>query len=65
MQCTQHDSIDEYRKTLAENIFSCMEMSKQSYVETVMMPIKKFSDYLKWKSDLENEKNKLMHEETT
>jgi len=42
-----------------------MEMSGQSYSEIAAMPIKKFYDYLKWKSDLEDEKRKLMREEVT
>jgi len=42
----------------------CMEMSKQSYIETIMMPVKRFQDYLKWKSDLEDERKKMIQEET-
>lgn len=41
-----------------------MEMSKQSYHDTVFMPIQKFYNYLKWKSELEEEKQKIMDEET-
>jgi len=41
-----------------------MEMSKQSYVEVVNMPVKKFYDYLSWKIKLEEEKRKIMEEET-
>ena len=62
--CTAYDQITEYRKNLDQNVYSCMEMSKQSYHEVMFMPIKKFYDYLKWKSDLEEEKQKLMEEET-
>ena len=40
-----------------------MELSKQSYQETVMMPVKKFQDYLKWKSELEESKQKQMQEQ--
>ena len=39
-----------------------MELSKQSYTETVLMPVKRFYDYLKWKSDLEEERRKIMEE---
>lgn len=39
-------------------------MSKQSYFAVMSMPIKRFYDYLKWKSDLEEEKQKIMNEET-
>jgi len=40
-----------------------MEMSKQSYSDVMKMPVKKFYDYLKWKSDLEEEKRKMILEE--
>lgn len=40
-----------------------MEMSKQSYNETVSMPVKRFYNYLKWKSDLEEDKRKSLMEE--
>ncbi len=39
-----------------------MEMAKQSYSETLLMPVKRFYDYMKWKAELEEEKNKLMEE---
>lgn len=60
---SEHDQIAEYRKTLANNIYACMEMSGMSYSEVAAMPVKKLFDYLKWKSDLEEEKRKLMKEE--
>lgn len=40
-----------------------MEMSGQAYTEVVLMPVKRFYDYLKWKTDLEEEKKKMMEEE--
>lgn len=40
-----------------------MEMSRQSYNDVVNMPVKRFYNYLKWKTDLEEEKQKLMEEE--
>jgi len=40
-----------------------MEMSKQSYKDIVSMPVQRFYSYLKWKSDLEEEKKKMMTEE--
>ena len=40
-----------------------MEMSNQSYIEVIAMPVKRFYDYLKWKTDLEEEKKKMMEEE--
>jgi len=40
-----------------------MELSRQSYVECILMPYKKFQDYMKWKSKLEEEKQKHIKEE--
>jgi len=40
-----------------------MEMSKQSYGEIVRMPVKRFYSYLRWKSELEEEKKKMVTEE--
>lgn len=40
-----------------------MEMSKQSYRDTMQMPVKRFYNYLKWKTDLEEEKRKLITED--
>ena len=62
VQYTQHNEIERYRNSLAENIFSCMELSQQSYIEITLMPVKRFYDYLKWKSSLEIEKEKMLEE---
>jgi hypothetical protein len=35
-----------------------MELSKQSYDEVISMPYTRFVDYIKWKTELENEKEK-------
>jgi hypothetical protein len=40
-----------------------MELSKQSYFEVMMMPVKRFHNYMKWKNDLEEEKQKMILEE--
>jgi hypothetical protein len=40
-----------------------MEMSGQSYVECLLMPFKRFQDYMVWKGKLEEEKQKRMSEE--
>ena len=61
--CTQSESINDYRDTLEKNIFSCIEMSKQSYDQVIAMPIKRFYNYLRWKSDLEDEKQKMILDE--
>jgi len=45
------------------NIFSCMELSKQGYQDVVDMPIKRFYNYLKWKTDLEEDKKKMIEEQ--
>ena len=58
----QDEHIDHYKKELNSSIFSCMELGKQQYSSIILMPVKKFYDYLKWKSDLEEEKSKLMNE---
>jgi len=39
-----------------------MEMSNQSYIEVASMPVKRFFNYLKWKTDLEEERRKMMAE---
>jgi len=39
-----------------------MEAGKQQYSSIMMMPVKRLINYLKWKSDLEEEKAKLMKE---
>lgn len=64
VHCSQPDSVVEFKENLAENIFACMEMSKQSYTDVILMPQKRFQDYLKWKTKLEEEKQKRFDEET-
>lgn len=41
-----------------------MEMSKQGYCESVLMPVKRFYNYLKWKTDLEEDRRKMLEEVT-
>jgi hypothetical protein len=41
-----------------------MEMSRQSYTDAMLMPVKRFYDYLKWKTQLEEEKQKRFAEES-
>lgn len=52
------NTVEQYKKTLRENIFACMEYSKQPYESVLSMPILRFQEYLKWKTDLEEEKMK-------
>ena len=39
-----------------------MELMKQNYFDIIFMPVKRFHDLIKWKGDLEEERNKLMKE---
>ena len=63
VHCTQHDDIIQYKADLNESVYACMEMSKQSYVECMSMPLKRFQDYMVWKTKLEEEKQKRINEE--
>jgi len=63
VHCTQHNDIVKYKDDLNESIYTCMEMSHQSYSECMLMPFKRFQDYLIWKSRLEEEKQKRINEE--
>lgn len=60
--CTEYDAIDSYKKVLNDNVFTCMELSHQSYNEVMAMPVKKLFDYLKWKNSLEDSKRKILEE---
>lgn len=48
---------------MSQNIYTCMEMSKQSYPDVIIMPVQRFYDYLKWKADLEEERKKMLEEQ--
>ena len=63
VHCTQHDDIISYKEELNENVYTCMEMSKQSYAECMMMPFKRLQDYMVWKAKLEDHKHKKLNEE--
>jgi hypothetical protein len=39
-----------------------MEMSEQSYIDVVSMPLQRFYNYLKWKTKLEEERRNSMEE---
>ena len=60
----QPDSIEKYRKSLAADIFTCMELSGQPFDNVVEMPLQKFYGYMKWKTDLEEEKQRRIDEES-
>lgn len=40
-----------------------MEMSNQSYSDTLGMPVTRFQNYLKWKIKLEEDKSKALDEQ--
>jgi hypothetical protein len=42
-----------------------MELGKQQYQNIIEMPVKIFHDYIKWKSDVENEKAKILKNEAS
>lgn len=62
---TQTDKINSYLKDLKETVFSCMELSRQSYNEVMSMPIQKVYDYMRWKIKLEEDKQAIMKENMT
>ena len=60
--CTQLDIIDDYKKMLSDSIFACIEMVHQGYIDIMHMPVKRFNDLLKWKSDIEDQRMKLIED---
>ena len=58
-----YNAVTQYKNVMNENIFSCMEMTKQSYIDIMSMPIKRFNDFIKWKAKLEEDKQKAMDDE--
>lgn len=60
----QPNSVEQYRNALAADVYTCMEMSRQSYTDVMKMPLQRLYDYLKWKTNLEEEKQKRIEEET-
>jgi hypothetical protein len=40
-----------------------MELAKQAYPDTVVMPVTRFQNYLKWKIKLEEDKSKSLDEQ--
>jgi len=55
-----HDEVIKFKNELAQDVYFCMEWSKQSYNDVMDMPVKRFRDYLKWKRDYEQEKQNLI-----
>jgi len=56
----QDDKIDQYKKDLEENIFTCKELTGSSYLEIMSMPVERFYRLIKWKSSLEKDKQRIM-----
>jgi hypothetical protein len=56
------DEIDKFRNIWNEEVFSAIEMLKQPYDTVINMPVLKLKDMLKWKSKLEEDKEKLIKE---
>jgi hypothetical protein len=65
VHCTRHNDVIDFKDQINEAIYACMEMSKQSYVECQLMPMKRLQDYMKWKDKLEREKQKQLDEEAS
>ena len=59
---TKSDLQNKFRDELEENIFSCMELSRQSYQDIVSMPLQRFYNYLQWKTKYDEDKRKLIEE---
>jgi len=57
--CTRFSEISSYRDDLEKNIFSSIEMGKMEYMSIMTMPVKRFLNYLKWKTELEENKKKM------
>jgi hypothetical protein len=60
--CTQYEKIDEFKKGFQENIFACKELANETYQSILMMPVERFYSLIKWKTDLEKDKQKMMDE---
>ena len=56
------DEIDKFRNIWNEEVFSAIEMLKQPYDTVINMPVLKLKNMLKWKSKLEEDKEKLIKE---
>jgi hypothetical protein len=62
VQCTSSEYRESFLEAQNELIFAAMEAGHQQYESIVKMPVQKLNDYLKWKTKLEKEKEKLMDE---
>jgi len=62
VQCTSSEYRQSFIEAQNELIFAAMEAGHQQYESIVKMPVSKLTEYLKWKSNLEKEKEKLMND---
>jgi hypothetical protein len=60
--CTRYDNISEFKKNLQENIFACKELTGEGYIDIMSLPVERFYGLIKWKTDLEKDKQKMMNE---
>jgi len=47
-----------------QNVFTCMDLTGQKYIDIMYMPIKTFLDFIKWKIEVEESKQKKIDELT-
>lgn len=57
------NQVTKFRIDLENSVFSYMEMTGQGYSHVMNMPIQRFYNHTKWKSDLEKEKQKMLEKE--
>ena len=60
--CTQYDKVSQYKKNLQENIFACKELTGEGYLDIMHIPVDRFYAMIKWKTDLEKDKQKMMND---
>lgn len=60
--CTQVDKITKFKENLEEDIFVLIEMCGQQYDSIMVMPIQRFYNLIKWKRDLERDKENQLEE---
>jgi hypothetical protein len=41
-----------------QNVFTCMDLTNQKYIDIMCMPVKTFLDFITWKIEIEKEKKK-------
>ncbi|GAG80516.1 unnamed protein product [marine sediment metagenome] len=59
---TSDDEVDKFKRNWDEEVFSIMEMMKQPYDAVMNMPVQKLKNLFKWKTKLEDDKEKILKE---